>query len=123
MATRERSFDGQRAEAREPRSQEAKAGKAEGDRNRALRLGSSAESRREDVTSGPDVQPLHYFASLRNRRLSAFTVDEGGSNLPAEHGPWVFDRTIARAGVWRDPAPRSLVEARLERDAVYLWIQ
>ena len=110
-------------EAKRPGSQEAGAGQAEGDRNCAPRRGSPAESRREDVTSGPDVQPLHYFASLRNRRLSAFTVDEGGSNLPAEHGPWVFDRKIARAGVWRHPAPRPLVEASLERDAVYLWIQ
>jgi hypothetical protein len=71
----------------------------------------------------PKEQPLYYFGSLRNRWLSAFTADACGSNLPAEHGPWVFDRTIARAGVWRHPAPRSLVEARLEHDAVYLWIQ
>jgi hypothetical protein len=110
MATREISFDGdgQRAEARERGTP-------------GLRI--SAESRREDVTGNPEEQPLHYFGSLRNRRLSAFTADPCGSNLPAEHGPWVFDRTIARAGVWRHPAPRSLVEARLEHDAVYLWIQ
>src|SRR5215212_121985 len=50
MATRERSFDGQRADARELRSQEAEAGKAKGDRSRAPRLGSPAESRREDIT-------------------------------------------------------------------------
>ena len=113
MATRERSFDGRRTEAREARS----------DRSGTPWLRISAQSRREGVTGAPEGQPLHYFGSLRNRRLSAFTEDSCGSNLPAEHGPWVFDRTIARAGVWRDPAPRSLVEARLERDAVYLWIQ
>jgi hypothetical protein len=81
------------------------------------------QSRGQGVRDRPEGRPLYYFASLRNRRLSAFTADQHGSNLPAEHGPWAFDRMIVREGVWRHAAPKALVEARLEREGLYLWIQ
>ena len=75
------------------------------------------------MTGRPEAWPLYYFASRRNQRLSAFTADQHGSNLPAEHGPWAFERTIGREGFWQHPAPRSLVEAGLEREGVYLWVR
>ena len=115
--------NGQRAEAREPRSQEAEAGHAEGDRGSPPGLGGPTPSRGQEVRDRPEEWPLYYFASLRTRRLSAFTADQHGSNLPAEHGPWAFDRTIVREGVWGHAAPRALVEARLEREGLYFWIQ
>jgi hypothetical protein len=116
--------NGKRAGAREPRSQKAETGQAESDRGSPSGLRVSGQGRSEEVTGRPaDYRPLYYFASLRDRRLSGFTADQLGSNLPAEHGPWVLNRTISREGVWRHPAPRSLVEASLERDSFYLWIQ
>jgi hypothetical protein len=110
-------------EAKRPGSQEAGAGQAEGNRGSPPGLVAPTQSRGQGVRDRPEEWPLYYFASLRNRRLSAFTADQHGSNLPAEHGPWAFDRTIVREGVWRHAAPRSLVEARLEREGLYLWVQ
>jgi hypothetical protein len=110
-------------EAKRPGSQEAGAGQAEGNRGSPPGFVALTQSRGQGVRDRPEEWPLYYFASLRNRRLSAFTADQHGSNLPAEHGPWAFDRTIVREGVWRHAAPRALVEARLEREGLYLWIQ
>src|SRR5215204_6251263 len=112
----------QAAEARKPGSQKAEAGHAEGDRGNSPGLGGPTPSRGQGVRGRPEERPLYYFASLRTRHLSAFTADQHGSNLPAEHGPWAFDRTIVREGVWRHTAPRALVEARLEREGLYLWV-
>lgn len=75
------------------------------------------------MTDCPQEGPLYCFASLRNQRLSAVTEDRHGDNLPAEYGPRTLDRTIVRAVVWRHPAPRSLVEAGIEREGIYLWVQ
>ena len=120
--TRKGYSRGQRAEARQPGSQEAKAGQAESDRGSSPGLGAT-QSGGQEVTGHPEEGALYYFASLRNRHLSAFTTDQHGSNLPAEHGPWAFERTIVREGFWHHPAPRALVEAGLEREGVYLWVR
>jgi hypothetical protein len=123
-ATRTGYSNGQRAETREPGSQEAEARLVEGDRGSSPGPGGPpTPSRGQGVRGRPEERPLYYFASLRTRHLSAFTADQHGNNLPAEHGPWAFDRLIVREGIWRHTAPRALVEARLEREGLYLWIR
>ena len=68
------------------------------------------------------MHAYHYFRSTSRPDLMAFTGDRSGTKLPAEDGPWQFQRSVdPDADGWTNAVDRSAVDAGVAVNGYYLF--
>src|SRR5918998_641249 len=64
---------------------------------------------------------VYDFKSTSTPELHGFTDDRSGAKLPAEYGPWTFDKEVSVDGDWHYQASRAVVIAGIRENGFSLW--